>query len=475
MHPDYRQQLVIFIIILAYLFTGTLYAVLTPAWQVPDEPAHYNYVRQVAGMTLPVIEPGDYDQIYLDKLKSERFPPDLPIEMIQYEDHQPPLFYVLAIPVYWAFNGALIPLRLFSLALGAGVIFISYAMGKQIAPNRPLVWLSAAAFIAFLPQHIAMMAGVNNDSLSELLLAAALLGAVYFVESERPTRPECLGLLLGAIFLTKSQAYVAAPVLALGVVIRWRRQAQPISWLISQLFRLLAPALLIGIAWWGRNLTVYGDFDWMGLSRHDEVVFGQPTTAGWISEHGALNLLSRFAQFSFQSFWGMFGWMGVVMDRRVYQALVVMSTITAVGIGWAVKSWRPWESSSRPGKLLLAFSVLLTCCGYLWYNLKFVQHQGRYLFPALIPIALGATIGWEQLATRPATRSTAVIAAIGVIVAAAFGYRFLAAVSLGSAGALWLFGYLPARFRWLVPAAVISAFWALGIAALFFYIIPALA
>ena len=31
----------------AYLTIGVLYGFRTPAWQVPDEPAHYNYVRHL--------------------------------------------------------------------------------------------------------------------------------------------------------------------------------------------------------------------------------------------------------------------------------------------------------------------------------------------------------------------------------------------------------------------------------------------
>ncbi|MDI6834774.1 MAG: MarR family winged helix-turn-helix transcriptional regulator, partial [Rhizobiaceae bacterium] len=32
-----------------YLALASLYAIRTPAWQAPDEPAHYNYIRQIAG------------------------------------------------------------------------------------------------------------------------------------------------------------------------------------------------------------------------------------------------------------------------------------------------------------------------------------------------------------------------------------------------------------------------------------------
>ena len=43
---------------------------------------------------------------------------------------------------------------------------------------------------------------------------------------------------------------------------------------------------------------------------------------------------------------------------------------------------------------------VLTLGGYLYYNLTFVQHQGRYLFPALIPIGLAFAIGWWQVLAK---------------------------------------------------------------------------
>jgi len=36
------------LILLGYLVAGALYAIYTPPWQAPDEPAHFNYLRQVA-------------------------------------------------------------------------------------------------------------------------------------------------------------------------------------------------------------------------------------------------------------------------------------------------------------------------------------------------------------------------------------------------------------------------------------------
>jgi hypothetical protein len=65
-----------------------------------------------------------------------------------------------------------------------------------------------------------------------------------------------------------------------------------------------------------------------------------------------------------------------------------------------------------PQAIILILLFVLTVGGYLYYNLTFVQHQGRYLFPALIPIGLVFAIGWWQvlgelkaLVTRPLSRS----------------------------------------------------------------------
>jgi len=60
-------------------------------------------------------------------------------------------------------------------------------------------------------------------------------------------------------------------------------------------------------------------------------------------------------------------------------------------------------SSEQQHALVLGLTVLLTAALHIYYNLTFVQHQGRYLYPALIPIAVGFVAGWAYW-LRPATR-----------------------------------------------------------------------
>jgi hypothetical protein len=59
----------LFILIVIYGIVAGLFAVRTPPWQAPDEPAHYNYVAQVANNgCCPTIEVGDWNSAYLEQL-----------------------------------------------------------------------------------------------------------------------------------------------------------------------------------------------------------------------------------------------------------------------------------------------------------------------------------------------------------------------------------------------------------------------
>jgi hypothetical protein len=72
---------------------------------------------------------------------------------------------------------------------------------------------------------------------------------------------------------------------------------------------------------------------------------------------------------------------------------------------------------------IIAAPVLLTVLAYGWYNVQFVQHQGRYLFTALIPIAIGFSLGWDEAV---APRSARILAAGSVILGGIVGAAALA-------------------------------------------------
>lgn len=399
MNSSPRSRVLLSVLIAVYVAIGALYAVLTPVWQVPDEPAHYNYIRALAaGEGFPVIERGDYDQGYLDRLKSDHFPPELSIEPVEYEDHQPPLYYLLAAPVYRLFGGALLPLRLLSVLFGAGLLVVAFATVRVIFPTRAELALMAAAFIAFIPQRVAMTAGVNNDALAGLVMGSTLWALMAYVSRGR-LRPWPVGLLLALVLLTKTTAYAAVGVAVLAVMIRWRRERQPWGWAARQLAWMLIPALVLSAPWFVRNGLTYGWQDPLGLARHNAVVEGQPRTSEWLALYGWGGLLSRMVRTTFRSFWGQFGWMELVLPARIYQALALLSAVLFAGfLVWLCDRHRSRLTPPQRASLnLLLFSFVLVLLEFLVYNLTFVQHQGRYLFPALIPIGLAAALSLSTL------------------------------------------------------------------------------
>lgn len=401
------------LILFSYLLVGGLYAVQVPAWQAPDEPAHYNYVRQLAAGQLPVMTPGDYDQVFLDEIRGARFAPEYSIIDIEYEDWQPPLYYLLLTPVFLLSNGNLLLLRLASLLLGAGVIWLAYLIARLLFPQAPWVAWSTAVFVAFIPQHIAMLASVNNDSLSELFIALLLYITLRWVTRDGirklgDDRPWLVGLgvVLGLGFLTKATVYLMAPVLA--VVLLWQYWG---TWqrLFQAAVLLYAPSFLLGSIWWVRNVMVYGGLDILGKAAHDAVVIGQPRTAEWVSQYGLSGTIERFLETTFNSFWGQFGWMAVPMRVEFYWLLLGLSGTAVLGLLLYrfTTTQLPVQFRSRLPVLILWLVFLLTLAIHVGYNVTFVQHQGRYLFPALIPISLGFSLGlgtWLLLVERPFRR-----------------------------------------------------------------------
>jgi hypothetical protein len=60
----------------------------------------------------------------------------------------------------------------------------------------------------------------------------------------------------------------------------------------------------------------------------------------------------------------------------------------------------------RRGLALLVAALGLVLLEVVVYNLSFIQAQGRYLYPALLPLALLAALGWNQLARLEPGAST---------------------------------------------------------------------
>lgn len=472
------------LVVLAYLVVSVLFALTTPDWQAPDEPAHYNYIAHIARTGhLPVLTLGDYNQEYLSLLVDTKFADKLSIAPLRYENYQPPLYYILATPIFWATGGSLLALRIFGVAIGLVSISLIYLCLELVFPGKTLIPLGATAFAALLPMHVAVLAAVNNDGLASMLLLAALLVLLHWLrnafyrhasgefrqQEQRPWYRRApllllLGILLGLGMVTKIYAYVLLPIaLASVVTMRWlqprAREHLPgdhaadlgpaaygaaaygggeqgtrthhlqatlrAAWtwhkllpaLRSALY-VLTPAVLIALPMWVRNVLLYGGWDILALSWHDVVVVGQQRTSDFIATYGWVEYSERAYSFTFKSFWGVFGWMGVFMDERIYTALLIFSGAIFMGLLWATVRFISGGSDADMDFFqlavlgLLGLILLAVTLSYLWYNLKFVQHQGRYFLWGLLPIGVVVALGWREVLQPLQGMITGMLAAV---------------------------------------------------------------
>ncbi len=507
MHRSSRTLFLVLVLVLYVLVAG-LYAVETPKWQAPDEPAHFNYIRTIAETgTLPVLQPGDYDQDYLDEIKSRHFPADMSVDPIRYESWQPPLYYLAAVPFYFAsraggVDAQVLTLRMFSVLLEVIVLLIAYAVVREVFSADRLLPLATVAAIATIPMHVAVTASISNDTAAELVVALMLWLGILRLKNKVTSRRFVIlgGLLFGAGLVTKSTTWVTgASVLVAAELVHWgsryatraegirtappsnalsepkseiassqsfdsaAQPAAPLRMLLATLAPqskapprglsagLVAPSggvtegrgrtavfhlvALFGIAavlscpMFLRNVLTYGIMDPLVVTRHEGVVVGQPTTAEMIAQLGAQRVIQNFATITFRSFWAQFGWMGVLVDERIYLALFALTAIALMGLalyGYRVVQGRAGLDVVQRWCLgVMALLVVTAIVDYLGYNGKFFQAQGRYLFPAIIPIALFLVIGLREILAKEHARllfALLYVLMVGLDIAALFLY-----------------------------------------------------
>ena len=520
------------ILLLGYAWLGVPAVVLTRPWQIPDEPAHLNQVRQRLEGQAPVIEAGDYPFETVRRVSQTERGTGLRSEelaSLQYEDHQPPLYYRLGVLVLRLTEGAradpaaepaagsvdatsagpagsraddptpwwyeLQVLRFLSLLLGACTLLLFWWVAGLLRPGDWALRVAVSSFAAFLPMQLHLNSGVNNDALAFAVCAAALGLALRRLgpDGRAPATwggALVAGLWMGVAALSKLSALLPTVLLLLGAELLARRgrrqnasQAEgsaggstspavatstaspsatptllPISSatvtssqppLLAWLALAVGLSLLLAAPWLRHNIVHYGWADPLALKAHDLATACppgapadcQPRTDAWIAEHGWMDLLGRGLSFTFKSFWGVFGWMAVFLGRLkgipIYGALALSTALALAGLLWRLgRGWLGRDGWLRRAQAaLLGLHLAATFGGFVWYNLSFVQHQGRYLLPALLPLALAYCAGLRALvqdlaAGLGAGRATAQRLGGAALMAHAAGLALLAWISV---------------------------------------------
>jgi hypothetical protein len=452
-----RQWFWLTLILTGYLVLAGIYSLITPLFEASDELWHYPMVRYMAQhrLAIPVqnpAKPGPWRQ----------------------EGGQPPLYYMIgAVATFWidtadldevrrinphADMGVVVPdgnanivvhdadqesfpwsgtvlamrlVRLISILMGAGTVYLTYLLGRDLFPHAPPVALAAAAFTAFNPMFLFISAVINNDNLSTLLATALLLFIVRLIQRRDPPTLRLyglLGVLAGAGMLAKFQIGFLLPLVALALLIVSirRRSARPLI-----VGGLISGGLTILIAgwWYGRNYDLYGDAT--GINIFLDIVGRRAVPAD-------LRQLWTERDTFMMSFWGLFGGVNVPMSDQVYRLfnLIAAAGIVGAGIGIVFAFWNNRRKHVTPAHPTDKTLWLARLIAIIWPVIVFVSlilwtrqtwaSQGRLWFSAIAPLSVWLAWGLAQWAGRSARgRGIVLGAATGIFVVVAAAAPFI--------------------------------------------------
>ena len=457
------------LILAAFIVLGITYSLVTPIFESPDEIYHYFFIKHLAdGKGLPAQNPeapGLWEQ----------------------EGSQPPLYYLIgALATFWSdtsdaedllwrnpqanigtpldpgnknvivhtqrerfpFRGTTLAvhlIRLLSVLLGAGTVFLTYHLALEVFPNHEHLAVGAAAVNAFIPQFLFISGSVNNDNLVSFLASLALLLLIRNIQYPISNTHRVLGIrywallgfVLGLACLSKLNGLGLLILTAIILIVEAyrRRSARP---LVGGMIAL-AVAVVVAGWWYVRNWTLYGDPT--GLNMMLEVV-GRGSPPSNLSE-----LWGEFRGLRI-SFWALFGWFSILAAPAAYAILDAVSLLALAGLGvWFVR-WRclpetrflgafvpkmqAVAGTSDPGGIaerekpglstslgVLILWLAIVFLGLVRWTWTTPGTQGRLLFPAISAISILLILGLSQLMPERYARTTVIVISLAAFVFAA--------------------------------------------------------
>ncbi len=320
-------------------------------------------------------------------------------------------------------------LRVFSTLLGLGTLLCVYRGGRLLWPGANTRPLMATALVAFLPQFNFIHASISNDALITFLCSLGIVQLIGFWRKlPHPSSPIlhpsslilrliALGLTAGLAALSKN-AGVLLLVYSLGFLAVLAVRERDARLLGRALLFVALPAVLVAGWLWARNQMLYGD--WTATAPFIAI-------AGGDRGYSLGQVLGEWPGLV-ASFVGVFGWFNLRPPDWVYWVWAGIAALALIGaLICAMQTFRRGRTNgqlrgqthrsaptfvsrisylvSQDGflALLLAGWPLAVYAGLVAFMMRTEAAQGRLLFPAVAPIALGAAwglSGWGRCAPR---------------------------------------------------------------------------
>ena len=410
---------------LALYFALTLALIrVVPFNGAPDEAAHAQYIEAlVSTHALPVF--------------AGQAPPNA-----GYEFHQPPLFYLLAAPL-WAVAGSearVYAVRALSLVFGLLCIVVVWQTARLVFGRDSRAPVFCVLGAALSPLHGGIGASINNDALAGLWAAClfALVARAWLVGATRPV-VVLTGVVVGLGALTKLTVLPLGvwALVCLGLALR-KQGHRPLTALLPA----LGIALLIAAPMLLRNQVLYGDPFAYGLFSRAAAnvspgiaLFSAPIGAGGYLRGMALQIIGTAFGFwggssSFAKVIGTFSPSGPRLPSPEWA--IPFLIVVAIPLLGAL-NWRRASTLAVPDdacrSLWRCWAVGVVLIFALWMNFALAHvagGQARYLHGVLLPLSL-VVGGGLSASGRAGTLAAALLGAvmIGLSLANIFVWKTL--------------------------------------------------
>ncbi len=398
------------VFVVIFVFMILLYTLIVPPWETPDAPSHYLYIRHiVTERRLPVA--GDVNQGW-------EYPATL------YEWHHPPLYYlfhstwisalarqaITEIPscfedgesVFFSFGHpsarynppewpwwreypsylVVLMLRIIGgVGFGLPVVVLAWVSFMYLLKDR-MMGLLPVALLSLQPQFVFVSISIQNDILA--ILMGSAIWAIMIITIFKDYRVDyyqmlMMGILVGFGAFSKLSIFPVFIIVFLWFVALYLRQRFEL-W--KMLFLLVFPGLLMIAAYsfWG--------------SEHFQALFNY-----LISVRDGAGTHMSFSQLLYlltSSFWARMGWMNIHLDSWLYYLLTLFAFIGILrAVYRALNGIWPFDSREMRelflwmvGGIVIQFAIVLP----MFFSIG--QPQGRFLFPALLPLTYMISLGW---------------------------------------------------------------------------------
>lgn len=343
----------------------------------------------------------------------------LPNQMVQH----PPLYYlggavILNLPGFSGlpYDQQFSLLRLLSAALIIPLPLLSWKAAREALGDG---WFAHAAAVLplTLPNLARTGASFNNDSLLIFLgsVFTLLLVRVLMGDASRKTA-WMIALVTLAAMMTKAFGLLFAPVAILAYLVAWLRSRKGFPY--GPLVIVAALACIPGSVWWVRNLVLYDAIQPFGYGVPVSQLVGSPRPP----DGDLLDFVTGFFRRLAARFYGGIGlpeaptfssrlavlWITILLALSILGALVPSRSGHRTDVANADDSSGSGSPSLSLGRLgvvvillpgALALFAVMAQAYRMWsgYGGVFAGVQGRYLYHAIVALAVAAAAGISAL------------------------------------------------------------------------------